>query len=144
MAWTLLFSTCDLISSKEVDMDHPTAPRKIGRRTAIHGMAVANPWFGKPAAEEVRREVRRVVKDLGLYGLKFVLMIQGYPLSQKGMAVVAEEAIDLNVPVTLHDGSAEYSSASPESSIRGILWKRPALSTPPSVIRKRRCGWATI
>ena len=32
-------------------------------------------------------------------------------------------------------------SASRESSIRGILWKTPALSIPPSVTRKWRWGW---
>lgn len=61
--------------------------------------------------KDIRREARRIVKDLGLYGLKFALIIQGYPLSQRGMDVVAEEAIDLDVPVTLHDGSTEYCSA---------------------------------
>ena len=72
------------------------------------------PWGSVHPAwpeKDIRREVRRIVKDLELYGLKFALIIQGYPLSQRGMDVVAEEAIDLNVPVTLHDGSAEYSSA---------------------------------
>jgi hypothetical protein len=32
-------------------------------------------------------------------------------------------------------------TASRESSIREILWKAPASSTPPSVARKWRCGW---
>jgi hypothetical protein len=78
------------------------APRRIYPWGSVHPS-----WPEK----DIRREARRIVKDLRLYGLKFALIIQGYPLSQRGMDVVAEEAIDLNVPVTLHDGSPEYCSA---------------------------------
>ncbi len=61
--------------------------------------------------KQLRAEIRRVVNELGLYGLKFVPIIQGYPISARGMDIVAEEAIDLGIPVTFHDGSPEYCSA---------------------------------
>ncbi len=61
--------------------------------------------------KQLRAEIRRIVNDLGLCGLKFVPVVQGYPISAVGMDIVAEEAIDLDVPVTLHDGSPEYCSA---------------------------------
>ena len=42
------------------------------------------------------------------------------------------------------DPSRAKISASRESSNRGILWKIPARSTPPSVTRKCRWGWKLI
>lgn len=61
--------------------------------------------------KKLRHEIRRVKKELGLFGLKFVPLIQGFPISSKGMDIVAEEAGDLGLPITFHDGSPEYCSA---------------------------------
>jgi len=72
------------------------------------------PWgLVHPAWPEkkLRVEIRRVVKNLGFYGLKFLPIVQGYPISAVGMDIVAEEAIDLDIPVVFHDGSPEYCSA---------------------------------
>jgi uncharacterized protein len=66
-----------------------------------------------PALEErkLRAEIWYAIKDLGLCGLKFVPICQGVSLANPGFDIIAEEAIDLNVPVTTHDGSPEYCSA---------------------------------
>jgi predicted TIM-barrel fold metal-dependent hydrolase len=66
-----------------------------------------------PALEEkkLREEIRYAIKDLGLYGLKFVPICQGVSIANRGFDIIAEEAIDLDVPVTTHDGSPEYCSA---------------------------------
>jgi uncharacterized protein len=66
-----------------------------------------------PALEEkqLRAEIRYAIKDLGLYGLKFVPICQGVSLANPGFDIIAEEVIDLNVPVVIHDGSPEYCSA---------------------------------
>jgi len=61
--------------------------------------------------KKLRSEIRRIAKVLGFHGLKFVPIVQGYPMSAVGMDIVAEEAIDLDLPVTSHDGSPEYCSA---------------------------------
>jgi len=61
--------------------------------------------------KQLRSEIRRIGNVLGFHGLKFVPIVQGYPMSAVGMDVVAEEAIDLDLPVTSHDGSPEYCSA---------------------------------
>ena len=61
--------------------------------------------------QKLRSEIRRIATVLGFHGLKFHPTIHGYPLSAVGMDIVAEEAIDLDLPVTSHDGSPEYSSA---------------------------------
>ena len=72
------------------------------------------PWGSVHPAwpeKKLRAEIRRLIKQLGFYGLKFVHLAQGCTLSSLGMDIVAEEAIDLDIPVALHDGSPEYCSA---------------------------------
>jgi len=61
--------------------------------------------------QKLRDEMRRCVHDLGFLGFKFVPWIQGFSLMVGGMSVVAEECIDMNVPVTFHDGSPLYCTA---------------------------------
>jgi len=58
----------------------------------------------------LRQEVQRIARDLKLYGLKLVPIIQGSSLSASGMDVVAEEAKHEGLPVFFHDGSPEYCS----------------------------------
>ncbi|MBI3987570.1 MAG: amidohydrolase family protein, partial [Lentisphaerae bacterium] len=60
----------------------------------------------------LRQAIRQAIGEWGLRGLKFVPVCQGTSLANRGMDIVAEEAIALNVPVTIHDGSPEYGSAS--------------------------------
>lgn len=62
-------------------------------------------------ADELRRQIRYAIADLKLYGLKFVPICQGVSLANPGFDIVAREAIELDVPVTIHDGSPEYCSA---------------------------------
>jgi predicted TIM-barrel fold metal-dependent hydrolase len=61
--------------------------------------------------KELRRQIRYAIEDLRLHGLKFVPIVQGSSLANPGFDVIAEEASDLNVPFTTHDGSPEYCSA---------------------------------
>jgi predicted TIM-barrel fold metal-dependent hydrolase len=60
---------------------------------------------------KLRREMRRCVRGLGFWGFKFVPWVQGFSMMSPGLHVVAEECIDLNVPVTFHDGSPLYCTA---------------------------------
>jgi uncharacterized protein len=66
-----------------------------------------------PALEEnqLRSEIRYAIEELQLHGLKFLPICQGVSLVNTGFEIVAQEAIDLNVPLTTHDGSPEYCSA---------------------------------
>jgi predicted TIM-barrel fold metal-dependent hydrolase len=66
-----------------------------------------------PAWDEqrLRAEIGYAIRDLRLYGLKFVPICQGISLTNPGFEIIAEEAIALDVPVTTHDGSPEYCSA---------------------------------
>lgn len=55
---------------------------------------------------KLRREMRRCIPGLGFVGFKFHPWAQGFSLTDPGMEVVAEECIEMDVPLTSHDGTA--------------------------------------
>jgi len=67
-----------------------------------------NPAWPEPA---VRAEVRRIARELKLFGIKLVPICQGSPLSSPGMDALMDEAVTQGLPVFTHDGSPEYCSA---------------------------------
>ena len=54
---------------------------------------------------KLRGEMRRCIRELGFSGFKFHPWIQGFSLTDPGMEIVAEECMDMKVPVTFHDGT---------------------------------------
>ena len=74
----------------------------------LYPWACVNPAW---PADELRRQIRYALGELKLYGLKFVPICQGVSLANPGFDVVAEEAVEFDAPVTIHDGSPEYCSA---------------------------------
>lgn len=74
----------------------------------IYGWATVNPSWPE---KKLRAEIQYAILKLKLAGLKFVNICQGVSLANRGMDIVADESIRLNIPVFLHDGSPEYSSA---------------------------------
>jgi predicted TIM-barrel fold metal-dependent hydrolase len=55
---------------------------------------------------KLRREMRRCIRELGFAGFKFHPWTQGFSMMEPGMEVVAEECLDMQVPITSHDGTA--------------------------------------
>lgn len=55
--------------------------------------------------KKIRRELRRCITSLGFSGIKFHPWIQGFTFTDTGMEIVAEECIDMNAPITTHDGT---------------------------------------
>jgi uncharacterized protein len=74
----------------------------------IYAWGTVSPAWAEP---HLRAEIRYAIRDLKLYGLKFVPICQGVSLTNPGFDIIAQEAIELEVPVTTHDGSPEYCSA---------------------------------
>lgn len=66
-----------------------------------------NPFWPKSAIKE---EIDRITTELKLYGLKFAPVVKGCSLASPGMDAVAKAAAGHDLPVFLHDGSAEYCS----------------------------------
>jgi len=54
---------------------------------------------------KLRGELRRCIHELRFVGFKFHPWAQGFPLTDAGMEIVAEECTAMNVPVTFHDGT---------------------------------------
>ena len=75
------------------------AVRAHGDRLA--GMAVANPWFGDTARQELRRAL-----DEGLIGLKIHSVLQGFRLGEHLVDDLLAEAGQFDVPVYVHTGTA--------------------------------------
>ncbi|MDD2710234.1 MAG: amidohydrolase family protein [Verrucomicrobiae bacterium] len=64
------------------------------------GFAVANPWYGKQAIEELRRAINE-----GLRGLKINSALQGFFLNDPLVYPLIEEAQRLRIPVYCHTGT---------------------------------------
>jgi uncharacterized protein len=67
----------------------------------LQGMAVANPWFGKLAIDELRRAF-----EAGLSGLKIHSVLQGFRLSEHLVDPLLQIAAEFDVPVYAHTGTA--------------------------------------
>ena len=95
----------DLVAHKE---NEALAKLREAYPDRLYPWATVNPAWPE---DLLREEIRYAIQDLGLYGLKFVPICQGTSLANPGMDVVAEEALALDVPLAIHDGSPEYCSA---------------------------------
>ena len=67
----------------------------------LTGMAVANPWYGETATEEIRRALGN-----GLRGLFLQPAYQGFRLSDPIVNPLIEAAAEFYVPVYAHSGTA--------------------------------------
>lgn len=67
----------------------------------LAGMAVANPWFGARAADELRRAL-----DAGLAGLKLHPVLQGFRLCDPLVDPLLDIAEKHQAPVYAHTGTA--------------------------------------
>ena len=65
------------------------------------GMAAANPWYGRPAVDEVRRAL-----EAGLQGLMIHSLYQGFRLSDHLVDPLLEVVAEFGVPVYAHSGTA--------------------------------------
>jgi predicted TIM-barrel fold metal-dependent hydrolase len=83
-------------------------------RARDHYPDVIIPWGSVDpywSEKSLRMEMRRCIEELGFVGFKFVPWLQGFSMMIDNMIVVAEESIDMNVPVVFHDGSPPYCTA---------------------------------
>jgi predicted TIM-barrel fold metal-dependent hydrolase len=71
--------------------------------TRFVGFAVANPWYGDPAVEELRRSLGE-----GLRGLKLHPTLQGFAVNDPIVYPVVEEAARHRAPIYVHTGTAHF------------------------------------
>ena len=67
------------------------------------GFAVANPWFGQAAVDELKRAL-----DKGLQGLKLQPVIQGFSMNDALVYPLIEVVVRYQVPVYAHTGTAHF------------------------------------
>jgi predicted TIM-barrel fold metal-dependent hydrolase len=67
------------------------------------GFAVANPWFGREAVDELERALEE-----GLRGLKLHPVIQGFSMNDAIVYPLIEVAAHHRVPVYAHTGTAHF------------------------------------
>jgi len=72
-----------------------------GHPDRLVGMAVANPWFGASAREELGRALEE-----GLVGLYIHSVLQGFRLSDTIVDPLLESAEEFDVPAYAHTGTA--------------------------------------
>lgn len=73
------------------------------RASRFIGFAVANPWYGEAAVEELKRALGE-----GLRGLKFHSTFQGFSVNDPIAYPLVEVAAEHGVPVYSHTGSAHF------------------------------------
>jgi len=71
--------------------------------TRFIGFAVANPWYGEAAVQELRRAL-----DQGLRGLKFHPTYQGFSVNDPIAYPLVEMALERSVPIYIHTGTAHF------------------------------------
>lgn len=73
--------------------DHPQA--------FLGAWAMIDPWKGKVAV----RELERAVRELGMIGLKFQQIIQGFFPNERWVYPIYEKCVELGIPVLFHTGT---------------------------------------
>jgi hypothetical protein len=75
----------------------------------LGGWACIDPWKGKAAV----LELERAVKKLGLMGLKFQQVAQGFFPDDRRVYPLYEKCVELKIPVTFHTGTTGVGAGAP-------------------------------
>jgi predicted TIM-barrel fold metal-dependent hydrolase len=83
--------------------------------------AMIDPWKGKVAI----RELERAVKELGLMGLKFQQLIQGFFPNDRQFYPLYEKCVELKVPVMFHTGFGASGAGAPGGGGYHLKYTKP-------------------
>lgn len=72
----------------------------------LRGLCTVDP----NAMEQAAQEVERCVETLGMIGVKLHPWLQAFSVTHPGVALIAESAAKLGVPLLFHDGTPPYST----------------------------------
>ena len=87
----------------------------------LGGWAMIDPWKGKMAV----RELERAVKELGLIGLKFQQVAQGFFPNDRRFYPIYEKCVELGVPVLFHTGTTGLGAGLPGGGGFHLKYTRP-------------------
>lgn len=87
----------------------------------LGGWAMIDPWKGKMAIIELER----AVKELGLIGLKFQAIAQGFFPDDRQFYPLYEKCMELKVPVAFHTGATGMGAGMPGGGGYRLKYGRP-------------------
>ena len=83
--------------------------------------AMIDPWKGKMAI----KELERAVKELGLIGLKFQPIAQGFYPNDRRFYPIYEKCVELNIPVSFHTGYTRAGASLPGGGGFHLKYTKP-------------------
>jgi len=89
--------------------------------TFINAWAMVDPWKGQMAI----KEIERAVKELGMIGVKFQPIAQGFYPDDRQFYPIYEKCLELNVPVSFHVGSSGLGAGIPGGAGYRLSYTRP-------------------
>ncbi len=108
--------------------------------------AMIDPWKGKMAIQELER----AVKELGMIGLKFQGVGQGFFPNDRRFYPLYEKCVELKVPVMFHTGSSMTGAGQPGGGGLRLKYTQPihlddvAADFPRLTIIAAHMGWPWI
>ena len=93
--------------------DHPDA--------FLGAWAMIDPWKGKAAV----KELERCVKELGMIGIKFQSIVQGFYPNDRRFYPLYEKCVELGVPASFHTGSTGAGAGMPGGGGYHLKYTKP-------------------
>jgi len=87
----------------------------------LGGWAMIDPWKGKMAI----KELERAVKELGLMGLKFQPIAQGFFPNDRQFYPLYEKCVELKIPVSFHTGTTGMGAGMPGGGGYHLKYTKP-------------------
>lgn len=87
----------------------------------LGGWAMIDPWKGNAAI----RELERCVKELGLIGLKFQQVAQGFFPNDRRFYPLYEKCVELKIPVMFHTGNTGLGAGMPGGGGYHLKYTKP-------------------
>ncbi|MFQ5825996.1 MAG: amidohydrolase family protein [Dehalococcoidia bacterium] len=97
----------------EVARNHPEA--------FLGAWACVDPWKGKMAV----REAERAIKELGMIGLKFQQVAQGFFPNDRRFYPIYEKCVELGAPVLFHTGTTGLGAGMPGGAGFHLKYTKP-------------------
>ena len=106
---------------QKIDNDFTANLVKKYPDTFINAWAMVDPWKGKLAVQEVER----AIKELGMIGVKFQAVAQGFYPDDRKFYPIYEKCLELKAPVSFHVGTTGLGAGLPGGGGYRLSYTRP-------------------
>lgn len=101
--------------------DHAAQMVKDYPDAFLGAWAMIDPWRGKAAI----KELERCVRDLGMIGIKFQSIVQGFYPNDRRFYPLYEKCVELKIPASFHTGTTGAGAGSPGGGGYKLKYTRP-------------------